>query len=115
MRSLAVTTATNTRKPAWQAQVTERKRSIVEEFVDVSHPGGGWIRFRVNRRKGRPLTFTDYRERRTGTAGTTGIWGTLPPQPAGYARFLTPTAFRLELAELVGPERADEIVESLTE
>ena len=47
-------------------------------FVDVVRPGCERIRFRVNRRKDRRLTFTDRREALTGTAGTTGIWGTRP-------------------------------------
>ncbi len=110
-----MTTATSNSKPAWMAKVTERKRTIIEEFVDVSHPGGGWVRFRVNRCKARPLTFSDYREQGTGTAGTAGIWGTLPPQRAARRRTLTRTAFRSELATLVGAERADEIIESLEE
>jgi len=86
---------------------------VRNDFVDIFHPNGGWVRFRVNRRKDRRLSFTDYREQQTGAAGTTGIWGTLPPQPAGKPRSLTPAGFRLELAALVGAERADEIVNSL--
>ena len=112
-----MTIATNNRKPAWQAEVTERKRWIIEEFVELFHPNSDEveIRFRVNRRDDRVVSFTDYREQGSGTAGTTGIWGTLPPQPAGKPRSLTPTGFRLELAKLVGAERADEIIGSLAE
>ncbi len=110
-------TAISNTKPAWQAEVTERKRWIIEEFVDVSRPNGDevQIRFRVNRRNDRAVSFTDYREQGTGTAGTTGIWGTLPPQRAARHRTLTLTAFRSELTILVGAGRADEIVESLEE
>ena len=49
-------------------------------FVDVFRPGCECerVRFRVNRRKDRRLTFTDRRESLTGTAGATGTWGTRP-------------------------------------
>jgi len=133
-------TATSDRKPAWQAELTgktcwvpiteeagEREDAaegtaegvvdfvrVRDDFVDVFQPGGGWIRFRVNRRKDRHLSFTDYREQQTGTAGNSGIWGTLPPQQAGKPRSLTLAAFRLELAGLVGTEGTDEILSSLT-
>jgi len=110
-----VATATSKSKPAWQAKVTAKTFEITQQFVDLSHPGGAEFRFRVDRRKGQPLTFTDFREPGTGTAGTTGIWGTRPPQPAGRSCSLTPTSFRYELAALVGAKRAAEIIESLTE
>jgi hypothetical protein len=85
-----------------------------DEYVEVYRPGtDDGIRFRVNHRAGRSLTFTDAREEGTGTIGTTGIWGTLPPQPAGRRRVLTPTAFTAELARFVGFERACEIVQSI--
>src|SRR6266513_426896 len=102
------TTATKS-KPAWQAEVTREPRYIpvTEEtpegqaevtflevwvcFVDVFRPGGERIRFRVNRRKDRPLTVTDPRDRLSGTAGATGIWGTLPPQRPVRPRPLTLT------------------------
>jgi len=110
-----VATATSKSKPAWQAEVTAKTFEITQQFVDLSHPGGAEFRFRVDRRKGQPLTFTDFREPGTGTAGTTGIWGTLPPQRPAKLCTLTLTGFRFELAELVGAERAEEIIESLTE
>jgi len=112
-----MTTATTSSRPAWRAEVAEESRSILQEFVDLSRPNSDRvvIRFRVNRRDGRVVSFTDYRERGTGTAGTTGIWGTRPPQPAGRSCSLTPTSFRYELAALVGAKRAAEIIESLTE
>ncbi len=105
------------REPVWHAEVTLQERTIIEEFVEVSHPNDddALIQFRVNRRNDRLVSFTDYREQDTGTAGTAGIWGTLPQQPPGKRRSLTPTAFRHELAALVGEERADEILTSLSE
>jgi len=115
LRSSAVATANSICKPAWQAKVTSQERVIIQQFVDVSHPGGAEIRFPVNRRKGWPLTITDFRERGTGTAGTAGIWGTLPPQPPAKFRTLTLTAFRMELAVLIGLEPANEIIKSLRE
>jgi hypothetical protein len=108
-----VMTATSSTKPIWEAEVTAQQRTIVDEYVDVTRPDGDRIRFRVNRSGGRVVSFTDYREQGTGTAGTTGIWGTLPPQPAARRCSLTPTAFRAELARLAGQVRADEIIESL--
>jgi len=112
-----VATATSKSKPAWQAEVTERKRWIVDEFVDITRPNSGEVevRFRINRRDGRLVSFTDYRGEGSGTAGTTGIWGTLPPERAARRCALTPTAFRFELAKLVGEQRAEEIIKSLTE
>jgi hypothetical protein len=74
-------------------------------YVEIFLPGDDPIRFRVNRRRGRSLSFTDDRECFTGTAGTTGIWGTLPPAPAGPSRSLTPTAFKRELARFIGRRR----------
>jgi len=82
-------------------------------FVDVFRPGDERIRFRVNRRKGRWLTFSDPRDRIKGIAGTTGLWGTLPPQPAVKPRPSTLTEFRAELARLIGAEKAEEIINDL--
>ena len=84
-------------------------------FVDVFRPGGERIRFRVNRRDGRRLSFTDPRERTAGTAGTTGLWGTRPALRANRPRALTPTAFKAEVARLIGADRAEEIVRQLLE
>jgi hypothetical protein len=107
--------ATSTPKPTWRAEVTARERKIIEEFVEVTRPNSDRvvIRFRVNRRDRRVVSFTDYREQNTGTAGTAGIWGTLQPQPAGKRRSLGPATFQAELARLAGAERAKEILESL--
>ena len=96
-----------------ELHIAESVDSVREYFVDVFNAGGVLIRFRVNRRKGRSLSFTDPREQFSGTAGTAGIWGTLPEQPAGKPRSLTPTGFREELARLIGADRAEEIVRSL--
>jgi hypothetical protein len=87
--------------------------TVCDCFVDVFPPGDERIRFRVNRREGRDLTFTDPRERTAGTAGTTGLWGTLPPLRAVKPRPLTRIEFRAELARLVGAEKAEEIVNDL--
>jgi len=100
-----VATATSKSKPAWQAKVTAKTFEITQQFVDLSHPGGAEFRFRVDRRKGQALTFTDYRE--------PGTWRALPPERAGRARRLTLNAFRFELAALVGLDRANEIIRSL--
>jgi len=96
-----------------ETPTVETIESVRECFVDVFKPGGERIRFRVNRREGRPLSFTDPREQFTGAGGTRGIWGTLPEQPAGSPRSLTPTAFREEVARLIGSDRSEEIVRSL--
>src|SRR5713101_6172323 len=96
-----------------EMQTVEILHSVREYFVEVSKPGGARISFRVNRRRGRHLTFTDSREQFTGTAGTRGPWGTLPEQPAGKSRSLTPTGIRMEVARLIGAERAEEIVREL--
>jgi hypothetical protein len=124
---------------AWQAEVTWESRWVpmpeetpegeMEEtpenetgvnflkvwdcFVEIVRPGCERIRFRVNHRKDRRLTFTDRRESLTGTAGTTGTWGTRPAQRADRTRALTPTAFKVEVARLIGAERAEEIVQAL--
>jgi hypothetical protein len=130
---------TKPKKPVWQAEVRWRKhpyRSVEPSppdetgpttegatvevvrwalrcYVEVFVPGGEPILFLVNHREGRKISFTDPRERLTGTAGTTGIWGTRPGQRPGRARTLTPSAFRQEVARLIGPERADEIIQTV--
>jgi hypothetical protein len=81
--------------------------------VEVSAPDCVPLRFRVNRHRGRSLTVTDSRDRFAGTAGVTGLWGTLPPLPANRPASLTLTAFQAELARLVGAERAAEIVRTI--
>jgi len=83
--------------------------------VDVFRPGCERIRFGVNHRNGRRLTFTDPRGRSAGTAGTNGIWGTRPALRADRPRALTPTGFKSEVARLIGVERAEEIVRLLLE
>lgn len=115
----------------WQAEVVTKIKTVpIEETtpwgetviafrkLKVSHvvivkPGYPGIRFRVNRRRDRPLTFTDFREEETGTAGTAGIWGTRPMQRRGRRRSLTPRAFLTEVSHLIGSERAAEIVHTL--
>jgi hypothetical protein len=116
----------------WQAEVVTGHRcipikertplgdAVVRFFkVEVSHvviskAGYEGVRFRVNRRNGRCLTFTDTREEQTGTAGSTGLWGTRPAsKPGGIRRSLRPTAWVCEVAQLIGTERAEEIVRTL--
>ena len=84
-------------------------------FVDVFRPGCKRIRFRVNHRKGRCITFTDRREVLAGTADATGIWNTRPALRAGRPRTLTPTGFQAEVARLIEAERAAEIVREIME
>jgi hypothetical protein len=83
---------------------------VRECFVVASRAGFPPIRFRVNHRDRRFPSVTDPRERLSGTAGATGIWGTRPAPRANRPRPLTLTEFRRELAPLVGPERAEEVV-----
>ena len=80
-------------------------------FVDLFRSGHDAITFRVNYRKGRPFTISDPRELTAGTAGVTGIWGTLPAPPVYKPRPLSLAAFRAELTRLVGPERAEEVIQ----
>ncbi len=93
------------------------KDSIVvsSRFVEVHHGGCEPVRFRIHRRKNGQITFTDRRECETGTGGTTGLWGTLPPMPAGLPRSLTPTAFKAELGRLVGIETAEQVIREITQ
>ena len=88
-------------------------RHVRSYHVELSRPGCEPIRFAVSRRKGR-LTFCDYRELHTGTAGTTGYWGDRTPQePGGRRRSLTPPAWVAEVSRLIGTDRATEIVRLL--
>jgi hypothetical protein len=100
-----MTTTTSSSRPAWHARVTRKEIEITRQFVDLSHAGGAELRFRVDRRRGQPPTVIDFRE--------PGTWRMLPPERAGKARRLTLNAFRLELAALVGLDRANEVVRSL--
>jgi len=84
-------------------------------FVEVFRPGCEPIRFRVNRRKDRRLTFTDPRGALAGTAGTTGLWGTLPALRPTRPSALTPTGFKVEVTPLIGAQRAEELVQALLE
>jgi hypothetical protein len=130
-----MTTATRTSSPTWQAEVVWESRTVrIEEetpegepdglpvfsllkiwicFVDVCRPAGERLRFRVNHRAGRSLTVTDPRDRLAGTAGTTGIWGTRPAPRASRPRPLTLSGFQVELARLIGAERAEEVIRSI--
>jgi hypothetical protein len=47
-----------------------------------------------------------------GKSGT-GIWGTLPELPGNRRRILTQAGFKVELARLVGAERAGEVMKQL--
>lgn len=110
----------------WQAGFTERRiyvkvqdeetgkvRSFpLDLLYVVLSRGSDDLLFCVNRRKG-SLTFTDYREQFTGSTGTAGLWGSLPPQKPGRRRSLSPSAWVSEVARLIGTERAREIVRIL--
>ncbi len=53
--------------------MVEVEHWVRQYYVEPFGPGGESIRFRVNHRKGRRISFTDPRARFTGTAGTTGM------------------------------------------
>ena len=90
------------------------QHSVEACFVDFSRPGCDRISFLVNHREGRDITFTDPRGRNMGTAGVTGIWGTRPAPPVVKPRPLSISTFRIEAARLIGPERADEIIDTIS-
>ena len=96
-------------RPAPPATVTVL-HSVLRCVVRVSRPGCDAIDFFVNHRGGRDITFTDPRGRDLGIAGVTGIWGTRPAPIVYKPRPLLPTAFRAELARLIGAEPAASIV-----
>jgi hypothetical protein len=98
-------------KPWGDTVLTFRKIAVSD--VVISKPGCKGVRFRVNSREDRPLTFTDTREYDTGTAGTGGLWGTRSEQRRGPRRSLTPRAFIAEVSRLIGTDRAEEIVRTL--
>jgi hypothetical protein len=114
MEALMTSVATRT-KPACRAAVTWESRKIWDCFIDIFGHGGDRIaRFRVNRRKGHPPTFTDTRGEGTGKGGT-GIWGTMPELPGNRRCYYTPSAFRGEPVQLVGAERAEEIMQQVVQ
>ncbi len=86
---------------------------VSSRFVEIHRERYGPVRFRIHRRKNGQITFTDRRECETGSGGTTGRWGTLPPMQAGVPRSLTPTAFRAELGRLVGIETAEQVIREI--
>jgi hypothetical protein len=100
-------------KPPEMTTVTVQ-HSVVACFVDFSRPGCDRISFLVNHRDGRDITFTDPRGRNMGTAGVTGIWGTRPAPPVVKPRPLSISAFRIEAARLIGAERAEEIIRTIS-
>ena len=87
----------------------------LSRFVEIHREGCEPLRFRINCHKSGHITFTDSRECETGTGGTTGLWGTLPPMEAGLPRSLTPTAFKAELSRLVGIETAEQVIREITQ
>ena len=117
--------------PTWRAGIAGRRiyvRRLIEtsggKVKQVSRPlnllyvvlergEGEAIPFCVTRPKGR-LVFSDKRECSTGTAGSTGQWGTLPASKPGQRRSLTPTAWVAEVSRLISRERAEEIVRLLS-
>ena len=86
---------------------------VSSRFVEIHLEGCEPVRFRINRRKNGQITFTDRRECETGIGGTTGLWETRPPMQAGLPCSLTPTAFKAELARLVGFETAEQVVREI--
>jgi hypothetical protein len=87
--------------------------NVPMSYIVISKPGTDGVRFGVNRRLNRPLTFTDYREAETGTVGSTGQWGTRKPSKPGPRRSLTPRAWVAEVGRLIGTEQAEAIVQGL--
>jgi hypothetical protein len=79
-------------------------------LVEVFREGCEPVRFRINYPKSGGITFTDTPECETGIAGTTGLWGTRPPMRVARPRSLTPNAFKVEAARLIGKERAEQIL-----
>jgi hypothetical protein len=71
------------------------------------------IRFQINEQNGPAITFSDARERNAGTAGVTGIWGTLPAPPPVKPRPLSLAAFGAELSRFVGAEQAEEVIQTI--
>jgi hypothetical protein len=104
------TTTAETERPSAANEDEEIEVWVRECYVAFLHRGVERMGFRVNPLKDGRFTFSDPRERETGVAGTTGIWGTLPPMRPARPRSLTPTAFKVEAARFVGKERADQIV-----
>jgi hypothetical protein len=96
-------------KSAEEVDALEEFIVVSSRFVEIHREGCEPVRFRINRRKGRQITFTDRRECETGSGGTTGLWGTRPAMPAGLPRSLAPTAFKAELGRLVGIETVEQI------
>jgi hypothetical protein len=99
------------RTPEGEPDVTFVK--VWEGFVEVSRTDHDPIRFRLNHRKARSVSVTDPRGRDAGTAGVTGIWGTLPAPRPNRPKSLTLTGFQGELARLIGQEPAAEIVRTI--
>jgi len=124
-------TATTLAVPKWQANLYTRRirpHRLVETadgefkkafwsmkllYVVLERGEDEFIPFCVTWPRGR-LVFTDNRECWTGTAGTTGQWGTRPPSEAGKRRTLTPTAWVAEVSRLIGTERAEQITGMLS-
>jgi hypothetical protein len=103
---------------ATEDKTVEEDYSTMVRVVHVFRPESECrcdrIRFQVNEHSGPEITFSDPRERAAGTAGVTGIWGTLPAPPVYKPRPLTLAAFRVELTRLVGATRAEEIIRTIT-
>ena len=86
---------------------------VVHVFQPDSERRCDRIRFQINEQNGPAITFSDARERGAGTAGVTGIWGTLPAPPVVKPRPLSMAAFRAELSRFVGAERAEEVIQTI--
>jgi hypothetical protein len=104
---------------ASQPQETDSGTAEVElkvipyRVVEFTRSADERVQFTVHRDGGGRLTFTDKRDRSTGIAGVTGLWGTLPPPRPARPRSMTASAFKREAVRFVGPETAGEIVRYL--
>jgi hypothetical protein len=82
-------------------------------YVVLERGEDDFIPFCVTWPKGK-LVFSDTRECWTGTAGSTGRWDTRPASKPGNRRTLTPTAWKVEVSRLIGTERAEQIIRTLS-
>ena len=98
-------------KPDGEIKIVSRPLTLL--YVTLDRGDGEQIAFCVSWPKGR-LVFSDNRECHTGTAGSTGQWGTHSPSKAGKRRTLTPTAWKVEVSRLIGMEKAEQIVRILS-
>jgi hypothetical protein len=111
---LAATSAdrpTDSRQPTTHEDEDELR--VWTQLVDFFRADGARVRFRVKYLANGYLTISDARDQNAGTAGTTGIWGTLPTARAPRPRSMTPTAFLREASRFIGTRKAEELVRYL--